>query len=86
MTQVNIISSVDVSLSTFMTYFSIEVNKTNLFPYTIAIALATVGIFQVSISDYYGIKGFLKCYSQILCGGSAENFRLCLFCVNLVAN
>ncbi len=28
----------------------------------------------------------LKCYSQILCGGAAENFRFCLFCTDLVAN
>ncbi len=29
---------------------------------------------------------YLKCYSQILCGGSAENFRFCLFFADLVAN
>ena len=28
----------------------------------------------------------LKCYSLILCGGSAENIRFWLFCVDLVAN
>ncbi len=28
----------------------------------------------------------LKCYSKILCGGSAENFRFWLFCTELVAN
>ncbi len=28
----------------------------------------------------------LKCYSQILYGGSAKNFRFCLFCIDLVAN
>ena len=28
----------------------------------------------------------LKCYSQILWGGSAENFKFCLFCIDLVAN
>ena len=26
------------------------------------------------------------CYSQILCGGSTKNFRLCLLCIDLVAN
>ena len=30
--------------------------------------------------------GILKCYSQILCGGSAKNFRFWLFCIDLVAN
>ncbi len=28
----------------------------------------------------------LKCYSQILCGGSSENSRFWLFCIDLVAN
>ena len=28
----------------------------------------------------------LKCYSQILCGGFAENFRFWLFCIDLVGN
>ncbi len=28
----------------------------------------------------------LKCYSQILCGGPAENFRFWLFCTDLMAN
>ena len=28
----------------------------------------------------------LKCYSQILRGGSAENFKFWLFCIDLVAN
>ncbi len=28
----------------------------------------------------------LKCYSQILCGGSTKNFRFWLFCIDLVAN
>ncbi len=28
----------------------------------------------------------LKCYSQILYGGSAENFRFWLFCIDLAGN
>ncbi len=27
----------------------------------------------------------LKCYSQILCGGSAKHFRFQLFCIDLMA-
>ena len=32
------------------------------------------------------ILSSLKCYFQILCGGSAKNFRFWLFCIELVAN
>ena len=41
-------------------------------------------IFNHKLSNH--IFQVLKCYSQILCGGSAENFRFCLVCVDLVAN
>ncbi len=37
--------------------------------------------FWIKICSFH-----LKCYSQILCGGSAEIFRFWLFCTDLVAN
>ncbi len=40
----------------------------------------------VAVEGNYDLEPVLKCYSQIFCGGSAEIFRLWLFCTDLVAN
>ena len=52
-----------------------------------------VFLFCFSLLSLHPVEGHfishdfdLKCYSQILCGGSAEKFRFWLFCIDLVAN
>ncbi len=36
--------------------------------------------------QFWIARSVLQCYSQILCGGSAKNFRFWLFCIDLVVN